>query len=355
MNTDKYKYKYKNSFSKKKNGQAFFQIFVLLNFIFAVSVFSVFAQTRIVPPNPPKPKSSKIAKKIHNDTGTPTEKSILVDAKVNISLCVSAGKLKINGWQRSEIRAFVSGGSSPGFKVLQKSRQNNNPVWVMVLGFDPSKNDETGADECLSGEEIELDVPQNAVVNVKSSESETTIESVGKVSVENVSGDIFLNKIAQGIEAKTYEGDVTVENSGGAMTLLSTTGNIVALDVSPSEIGNIFKAKTSSGAIVLQKIEHRQLEVGSNSGSIRFVGDFLSGGQYTFGTSNGSILLSIPEKSSSKINALFGFGAFNSDIPLQNIIKNASSKAQNLSAQMGGGDATLNLTTVSGAIRIKKQ
>ncbi len=313
-----------------------------------------FAQTPKTPPMPPRTPRSN-AKIIRNDSDTPAEKSIAVDAKVNISLCVNDGKLKVNGWERNEVRAFVSDGSQVGFRVLQKGRQNDNPVWIMVVGFDPMINKEVKPDECLSGDLIELDVPRNATVNVKSNESETTIDSVGKVSVENVSGDIFLNGITRGIEAKTYEGDVIVKKSSGAMMLLSTTGNIVAFDVGADEIGDVFKAKTSNGAIMLKNVGQRQIEVGSNSGSINFNGEFLNGGQYIFGTSNGSITLNIPQNSSSKINASYGFGAFSSEIPLQNVIKNSPSRIQNLSAQIGAGDATLKLSTVSGAILIKKQ
>jgi DUF4097 and DUF4098 domain-containing protein YvlB len=178
---------------------------------------------------------------------------------------------------------------------------------------------------------------------------------VRKATVEIEGGDIFLNNIREGIYAKTFEGGVTVENSSGAITLTSTTGNIVAFAVGASEIGDVFKAKTNSGAIALQQIRHRQIEVGSNSGSIRFTGEFQSGGQYNLGTQNGSISLLLPEKSSFKLNASYGFGVFNSEIPLQNLEKNPTPKAQNLSARMGNGDATLILKTVSGAIRIRKQ
>jgi len=330
--------------------------------IFALLLFSPFsfayAQTAEVKPKivvaPVKQKFKRKYKKVMSGSETSAEKSIAVDASVNISLCVSEGNLKISGWERNEIRAFVNNGSETGFKVLEKNKQSNKAVWVKVLGFDPPKNKETNPNECLSGEEIELDVPRGAIVKVKGQASKTTIDSVGKVVVENVGGDIFLNNIAQGIDATTYEGDVTVEKSGGAMTLTSTTGNIVAFDVNPSGIGDIFKAKTSSGAITLQSVEHRQMEINSNSGSMKFVGEFLSGGQYTFGTSNGSILLAIPQNSSCKINASFG-GAFNSELPLLNVVKNAASKTQSLSASIGSGDATLSLTTYSGAIRIKKQ
>lgn len=321
-----------------------------------VSVVPVFSQITLPkPPLPSKPEGWRVGRRIVNQNSIPAEKSIAVEENVNISLCVESGNLKVNGWQRDEIRAYVSEGSQVGFKILQKSKQSNKSVWVMVLGFDPAKTADAGADECLSGGEIQIDVPRNATVNVKSRNSETSIESVGKVTVENVGGDIFLNNITRGIEAKTYEGDVTVGSSSGAMTLLSTTGNILAFDVSPSEIGDIFKAKTNNGAIVLKNVGQRQMEVGSNSGAINFSGEFLNGGQYNFGTANGSITLAIPQNSSLKLNASYGYGAFNTEIPLENLIKSTPQKAQNLSGQIGKGDASINLTTYSGALRIKKQ
>ena len=326
---------YKNTIKQKIS-------LLIFAFFLAAPVSLIYAQS-----NPPEPKiavspakqkikiKQKFKKIVGGDSESAAEKSIAVDAKVNVSLRVCEGKLKINGWERNEIRAFVQGGSQVGFRVQQKDRQNQSPVWVVVLGFDPAKDKETDADECLSGDEIELDVPRGATLNVKSSESDTTIDSVRKATVEINGGDIFLNNIAQGIEAKTYEGDVTVENSSGAMTLASTTGNIVAFDVNPSEIGDIFKAKTNSGAITLQQVKHRQIDVGSNSGSIKFAGEFQNGGQYNLGTQNGSIALSIPEQSSFKLNASFGFGVFNSEIPLENLQKSSASKTQSLSASTG--------------------
>lgn len=307
----------------------------------------------VVPPDQ-KIRVREKTEKILKAGQTAAEKSIAVDAKVNISLCISEGRLKVTGWERSEIRAFVGDGSEVGFKVLQKNKQNN-AVWVMVTGFEAAKSRATSGEECLSGEEIELDVPRGAIVNVKGRTREMTIETVRKVDVKIVGGDISLNNIAEGISAITYEGDVTVENSGGAMTLESSNGNIVAFDAAPSEIGDIFKARTSGGAITLQQIEHRQAEINSISGSIKFVGEFQFGGQYDFRTQNGTISLAIPEKSSCKINALYGYGKFNSELKLDILQEENTSKAQRLIALMGKGDATVNLTTYSGAIRIKKQ
>jgi hypothetical protein len=342
---------------KFKNFEGRILPFILFALVF-LSAQTIFAQKDKPPktnplPTPPVVKTKEKAKKqILNEAETPAEKSIKVDAKVQVQLCVSEGKIKINGWDRNEIRAYVGGGSQIGFLVLQKDK--TNPVWVKAIGFDPAKNTEPNADECLSGEEIEIDVPRNATIKIDSGESETTIESVRKVSVKTLGGNIFLNDIAQAIEAVTYRGGITVGKSSGAISLNNHLGNIVAYEVSPSEIGDAFYAKTINGMITLQQIEHRQTEVSSNSGSIRFNGEFLSGGQYKFGTLNGSILLTIPEKSSCKINAIYNFGQFNSDIPLQNLKKSNPGGSQNLTAQLGSGEASLNLTTYNGRINIRK-
>lgn len=333
-------------------------IFGLMIFAALSPVFAQKEETNVVKPEVVvTPLKQKIRQRNRPVTvgalETFAEKSIRVDAKVNISLCVAEGRLKVTGWERSEIRAFVGGSGDVGFKVLQKNKQNN-AVWVMVVNSG-APGGGRNREECLSGEEIELDVPRGATVNVKGRSSETTIEMVRKADVRNVGGDISLNNIEQGINAATYEGDVTVENSGGAIALETANGNIVALDVAPSEIGDIFKAKTISGAITLQNIEHRQTEISSNSGSIKFTGEFQTGGQYNFGTQNGTIQLAIPEKSSCKISASYGYGKFSSDIKLNIITINNSSKAQSIAASLGNGDANVNLTTYSGAIRIKKQ
>ncbi len=306
-------------------------------------------QVVVAPRTPVKPSENK--KTIVNESETPAEKSIAVVPKVYITLCVKEGTIKINGWERDEIRAFVQSGSQVGFKIGQTNAKSGKPELVYIKGFDPQNTKELNPEECLSGSEIELDVPRGATVNLKSLESEIKIESVAKVWVANLSGDISLSDIANGIEATTSSGDLLVERSSGRMILNNTEGNITAFELSPSEIGDIFKAKTNSGRINLQSVEHRQIETSSISGSTAFDGSMLDGGQYNFATTNGSIVLAIAPTALCKINAWFSYGAFSSEIPLQNALK----KEQSLSAQLGKDDSTcsLNLKTGSGVIRIK--
>jgi hypothetical protein len=329
--------------------------------IFAVFIFLLAAVSFAQPKPKPVPKPVVVVKTevdtnvkvIVNESDIAAEKSIQTDPKVNISLCVDAGKITVNGWNRDEIRAFVSNGSQVGFKVMQKMK--DKPVWVMVLGFDPQKTKNSNANECLSGEEIELDVPNNATVNLKARESETLISNVAKVRIENASGDTTLRKISKGIEVKAFEGNISVEDSNGEITLTNTSGNIFAFDISANEIGDIFKVKTGSGTINLKNIGFTQVEANSNSGSIRYNSEFSEGGQYTFGTLNGSMTLLMPKDSSCKVNATYSFGSFSSEIPFKAEQKSSGNEVKKLSAIFGKGDATINLTTYNGRISIKKQ
>lgn len=285
-----------------------------------------------------------------------SEKSIAVDPKVNVSLpCVSEGNVKINGWERNEVRVFVKDGSRIGFKIRQKNRQTGSPNWIVVTGIEHEKDRRRRPNECLWGAEIEIDVPSEAAIDMRGRETTTTIDSVRKAIVKNGGGDVSLHNISGGVYALTYEGSVAVENSEGTIYLESTSGNIVAFETGPSEIGDTFKAKTNSGTISLQNLEHRQIEVNSISGSVVFNGTFSSGGLYNFGTSNGSITLALAKDASCMINASYGYGEIKSELPLKNAVYQKNTPIKSLTAMLGDGDSTLKLTTTNGRIYLKPQ
>lgn len=308
-------------------------------------------QTHVEAPSPPSPKDlpDEMAGR-----GV-SEKALAVDPNVNIKLpCISRAKVTINGWERNEIRVFIKNGSKIGFRVHAKDPVSGKPVWVLITSLG---GDTPGPplSECLSGDRIEIDVPMNASLSITGRETETKIDSVKKVYLKNLGGNVALRNISGGITAATFEGDVAVENSGGQISLETSTGNIIAYEVSPGQIGDTFKAKTNNGAITLQKVDHRQIEANSVSGSVLFNGKFLPGGLYNFKTSNGSIKLAIPADSSCKVIASYGFGRFNSAFQLKILTENVSSGGKNLVANIGAGDATVNVTTSSGSIGIGKQ
>lgn len=313
------------------------------------------AQRPSVRVDTPKPTSPKYYPRPAIASADTSESAMEVDPNVFIQFpCISQAKVTISGWERNEIRVFIKDGSKMRFRVHEKDPVSDKPKWVLItiLALDGAR---APMSDCISGESIEIDVPVKASLAIKGYQFETTIDSVKKVEIKNLGGNVALRNISGGITAATYEGDVAVENSGGQISLETSTGNIIAYEVGPGQIGDTFKAKTTNGSVMLQKVDHRQIEANSVSGSVTFDGKFLSGGLYNFKTTNGSIKLSIPTDSSFKVIASYGFGTFNTTFPLKILTETESPGGKSSVAVMGVGDASVNVTTSSGSIGIGKQ
>ncbi|MBK8151537.1 MAG: hypothetical protein IPK58_25920 [Acidobacteria bacterium] len=315
---------------------------------FSTFVAAVFAQ-----PTPPIPKPTPpiVVKPVIVRIGpeVSAERSIAVDRKLTLSLCVSSGRIKVNGWDREEVRALVDGGNL-GFRVAETSEKTGRPTWIFVTGYDSKAKTTVKNDECLAGESIELDVPRDASVNIKGSPDETRVESVEKVKIENISGNIAVRNIAAGVWATTYEGSILVERSNGSMTLNITSGGIVVFEVGQSATGDIFKARTNGGAVTMQSVDFRQVEVNSITGAINFRGKLLNGGQYTFGSQNGRVSLTVPGNERMPDQRLAGARVVHLEIPLENAVK----AGPNTTGRIGKDETncTMYLKTTSGQLRI---
>ncbi len=311
----------------------------------------VYSPKPMATPMPAATPAPRAKRKVENTSEGPAEKTIGVDQKINISLCISSGKFQVNAWSRNEVRAFVDGGSSVGFKVLKSNPASKNPSWVEVLGYDPQKNKELDLDECLEGN-IQLDVPFDTILNVKGKESDITIDSISIARIDNVSGNINLSNIKRVVQATTFEGDITVERSNGSMNLLTTAGKIVVFDSGPNDVGEIFRAKSRSGAIGLQNVSYNNMVVSSLTGSLVYNGALETGGQYQFVTTSGKIELTLPMNTSCKVTATYG-GEFETKIPFKDIHNYSQSNIRKVIALIGEGEATLTVTTYNGSILIK--
>ncbi len=284
--------------------------------------------------------------------GDTSERSIKVDPGVNLEFgCVLEGEIKVNGWRRNEVRVLIVGGGRFTFRTAQTNVKTGAPVWIKVIGAGTQRRSGMES-ECLSGGRIEVDAPSSSSIRVRGREISTSVDSVKKVDVRSIGGDITMRNISNGVGASAGRGDITVESSTGPMTLTTTEGNILVFDGGPSEIGDSFKANTNSGSISLQSLEYRQINVDSISGSVAYNGNILSGGSYNLRTSKGSIRVTLPSKSGFRLWATYGYGRFSSDIPVDIITETFAGPLKSFHGKAGAGDATLKLSTSNGSIAI---
>jgi hypothetical protein len=304
-----------------------------------------------------KGEKGKKERIIYNEDDTPYERFIEVDSNVSIDLCVSGGNLKINGWDRDEVRVFVNRGSKAGFRTYGKNG-DGKPTKVTILGHDPLKDKGKDISRCLSGQEIELDIPKGGFLGKLDGlqgRVNVTIESIAKATnVKINSGNIRFREISEGITALTFDGNIYVEDSAGLIDLNTQNGGILVYNVEPFEEGDALKAKTNSGSLVLQSGRHSVVEATSITGLIKFTGEIREDGQYNFKNTSGEILLEIPEDSSCTMEIISQKGKLLYDIPLKVKSQSSGTLLRTLKVQAGDGEGNISIVNQDGRIIIKK-
>ena len=303
---------------------------------------------KIKPPAYPEPPHYQY------DERKTSEKAIAVDPNVAIKLCISEGAVKVNGWERNEVRVFVHNGRKFEIKSLEKNPSTGKANWLWLTNVRPVGAPAGPNSDCLGGESIELDVPFGTGIDLFAREADVMVDSVKKANIKVDGGKINLRNVAGGVTALTLRGDVTIESSSGEISLETTTGNVVAYDVAPGQVGDLLRVKTKGGSISLQNVNHRQIDADSYSGSVAFAGKLLSGGIYRFKSSNGSVRLLLPADTSCKVVASYGFGTFETILPVKMLTQTTTPGGMGFVGTIGKGDTTtVNITTTKGSVEIR--
>jgi len=320
-----------------------------LTFAAALITLPVFASAQKT--QPPMPPVTKLPKPPPSAITGPQEKALIVNSDVNLTLCVLRGKLSVNSWSRNEVRVYTAEGSNFEFKVLQKDAAGT-PVWISVNATSQRAATPVPPSDCLDEDEIEIDVPVGTTLSVKGREVALSVNSINNVTVSTFGGDTQLRNIADGVSALVNRGNISIEDSAGAISVESTTGNILVFGVKPKKPGDILRAKTLSGNIAIVDTNHRQIDGGTISGAISYTGPILNGGAYRFSSQNGNLRLNLPKDSSGTVAATYGFGSFSSGFQIEVVTENITGDAiKSIVGKIGKpGDAVIKLTTTSGSI-----
>lgn len=288
--------------------------------------------------------------------GEPIEKAIAVSPKTNVSLCVGNGNLKVRGWARNEVRVYIEGGSKLGFRVMQSDDETKLPVWLMILGFEKKTKQTIELTECFYGENIEIEMPYGATLDVKGTDGNWRIENINKVRAQNVAGNVTLRNINRGIDASSQSGDVVAEDSAGQISLKSIAGEVRAVRVKPNEIGDSLRVGSHSGQVLLRDVKHLSVEGGSTGGEFLLFGTLAINGNYELNTVTGSVSLFLPADSSFQINAVSSFGgSIFTDFALKSVSDIKEGKTRRMNGTFGTGEANIKMTSFNGSLSIKKK
>ncbi len=164
-----------------------------------------------------------------------------------------------------------------------------------------------------------------------------------EITAETVQGEITVLGGAGNVSLKSVMGAVTLEKARGRIDLSSVNEEIRATDVS----GDL-TAETVNGDIALIQIESANAEANTVNGTITYDGTIKDGGRYRFGTHDGDLRVSVPEKANVSVSVSTFNGEFNACFPIQLTGKTK----HRFNFTLGSGSARLELESFGGDIKI---
>jgi len=278
-----------------------------------------------------------------------------------ISIQVTRGDLRIEGWDQSQVQVegwldeqaveFVFEVVADQTEITVKlPRRLKN--WSMNSESDLSIKVPTGSNLDVRGVSTDVSVRGlSAGVKVNNVSGELRVSDVHNgVKLTSVSGDIWLNKSSGGIRARSVSGEIESVNVSGSGSYESVSGNI---DVTGN--GGKLTLETVSGEIIVDAGELAELSGHTVSGDIDVACALSTDGMIDLRSTSGRIDLKLPRQSSARFDLQTGSGGqirnrLTDDEP--KVSKYSRDSALRFVMAEGAGDVTM--STTSGRIVLSR-
>jgi hypothetical protein len=235
--------------------------------------------------------------------GEKIERSLAVDPEATVTLCVSAGTLKVRGWEKNEIRVRSLDAAQIEFRRLDKVKDTTKPairVDVMVLDKTSAVNPKL---DCQALADVEMEVPAGATVQVQTRDGDITIVGVAGAYAGSQNGDITIERAAKLVEAGSIGGSIFLRDSSGRVNLSSAGGGVEVVNVRPATDEDTFEVGTVSGDIQLDRVSNPKITAKTVNGRVIMSGPLAKAGNYGFTNMAGDIVLALPHDASFQLNA----------------------------------------------------
>jgi hypothetical protein len=236
------------------------------------------------------------------------------------------GTVSVKGWDQNEIDIQGQRASDVMDVIFMEGEQKVSvQVHPLREGLSPEE----------SRFDFEIHVPRNAAVRVDSER--------GQIIIENVNGSVTINGISTNVAVTGVNGNITVSTVDGPIRMQSSEGNI--------------KAESISGDLSFTRVNGQELRATTNSGRIRYEGDFGLAGTYVLNNYSSPIEILPSPNASFDLTARAVQGLIESSLsfrptPLGNPFRRLS-PGKFLQGRFNSGDSTVEVTSYSGTIRVQ--
>jgi DUF4097 and DUF4098 domain-containing protein YvlB len=285
-----------------------------------------------------------------------------------ISVELVNGFITVRGWERPEFH--ISGTLSDKAEGFELETDDEELRFEEELN---RRDDCFGqADNCQStdqGVNLTLEMPRNARLRLEGANLKADLSGLERnTEVEVINGEIIASNLKGVVELQVINGDIRVSALEGRVSLETVNGNITDTNSSGSRgdyqtvNGNINSNTTASrvhldnvnGEIALLLGNIDELEASTVGGGIKVKATLNARAEVELSSVQGSIELALPESTSANFEVSASVGGridnrLNSNTAM---LRGRFSNSSDLDFSLNGGDADVEVSTVSGRITL---
>jgi hypothetical protein len=201
-------------------------------------------------------------------------------------------------------------------------------------------------DSEITHAEIKVYMPAGVHTEVKVASGDTSVSGTkSSVRVNSASGDVVVKEAAGSVDLHSLSGDILLENTEAAMVTAESKSG----DVRFRQVAGLCTVRSTSGEIKLAEIDARTLSVESTSGDVMITLKNPVTGTVNLRTVSGDVQLDLPDGSDARVS----LSSVSGEVSVDKLnLNDQAGEGHKLTGKLGHGEGTLDLSSVSGDIRI---
>ncbi|HEV2245622.1 MAG TPA: hypothetical protein VGW37_03135 [Terriglobia bacterium] len=261
-----------------------------------------------------------------------SEKTISTTATPRVSISNLAGKVTVRGWDRLQVHVAYTI-ASPKIGVDTEQVPTHGPADKLHF-----------TSYLIHRSDVVPNPVVDYTVQVPSGASLDIHDPQGTINIESIKGDTSVDSLGGTISVADAEGHLSIRSVGGNIEIIRSSGRVEAYSIN----GNLHFVSPGS----------TRLRGTTTSGTIVYEGDFAPGGDYVLSDYSGDITVICPSSASFELDAKTVRGKLDNQFPL--VPRGPSSQSfhppgNSIFGTQGSGQATLEVTSFSGTIRVRQQ
>ncbi len=273
---------------------------------------------------------------------TQIDTTVRLDRGGAVDLSLISGKIRVTGWDRSDVKISASIESG-----LLRFTANSSRVSLSV--DDSDNGSRRGRRHNNVGDaRYDVSVPRGSRLILEAVSGDVTAKgSQGEIEATSVSGDVDVTDGVRTVSAESVSGSVRAAQVNGNLRTETVSGDLGAENVT----GDV-EASSVSGNIRLVGIQSKDVRTETVSGDIIYTGTIEAAGKYSFESHSGMLRLNIPRGAGAQFSVETFSGDLQSDFPVTIMPRPNLRKEGRMEFTIGDGRAKITAQTFSGSIII---